>query len=133
MYNADEADGAGQDEGLWLPKTFLMSVDPPSAARQAAAHAAHTAVADAALGGGGADPEPAPRSYQPPAPPPPPQRQEAGGVGWYQIDGGGSVAFRASPVMEDRTPAVARPHELIYMARDVPCAHFPPFPLWVAP
>ena len=116
MYNADETgDGADQDEGLWLPKTFLMGVDPPSAARQAAAHAAHTAVADAALGG--ADP---PRSYQPPPPPPPPQRQESGGVGWYQIDGGGSVAFRASPVMEDRTPAVARPHELIYMARAVP-------------
>ena len=123
------------DEGLWLPKTYLIPVaDPPSDMQMERAHATHSALAEAAANGEstpGGRPQPPQPPPAPPAPPPrlPPRPRIAsprtsggahGGVGWYRVDDGGSVAFRKSPSMGDRTAAVANANDFIYMARSPP-------------
>ena len=114
------------DEGLWLPKTFLNPVAvPPSDLQMERAHAAHSAVAEAAATGHGTpggqqQPPPPPPSRNLPAPPPPRRPGSRSSVGWYRVDGAGSVAFRKTPLMSDRTVAVAEANELVYMARAPP-------------
>ena len=128
------------DEGLWLPLSFLVPLTvPPSDLQMERAHAEHTAVAEAAAGGTPPPPPPARASSRaerraadaaatPPPPPPPPARtpRSSGSttspdeVGWYRVDGGGSVAFRSAPSLNERTAAVAKANELIYMARTLP-------------
>eukprot|EP01043_Picozoa_sp_COSAG02_P043895 COSAG02_NODE_3863_length_6129_cov_2.692869_4_plen_726_part_00 len=120
------------DEGLWLPKTYLIPVAvPPSDMQMERAHATHSALAEAAENRE-STPEGRSQPPQPPSAPPPrlPPRPRAassgrsggarGGVGWYRVDDGGSVAFRKSPSIGDRTAAVANANDFVYMARSPP-------------
>jgi hypothetical protein len=52
-------------------------------------------------------------------PPPPSTAQSTAGEGvWYQVDGGGAVAFRSKPEKNARTKVVAEAHTLVYAVAD---------------
>ena len=69
-----------------------------------------------------------PHLERPPPPPPPlpPPASPVSRSGWYNVDDGGSVAFRSGPNMEARTTAIARPRDLVYAAREPE-----QFPSWI--
>eukprot|EP01043_Picozoa_sp_COSAG02_P018398 COSAG02_NODE_858_length_16456_cov_7.419698_13_plen_740_part_00 len=51
--------------------------------------------------------------------PPPSTAESTGGEGvWYQVDGGGAVAFRSKPEKNARTKVVAEAHTLVYAVPD---------------
>eukprot|EP01047_Picozoa_sp_COSAG01_P090453 COSAG01_NODE_22296_length_862_cov_0.782438_1_plen_218_part_01 len=81
------------EEGLWVPKSFLVPLDPEKLAAAKAAHKHKREQLAAAGPGGSAEP------------------------GWYRVDDDGSVVFRRSPVYDDRTSLLARERELIFIAR----------------
>ena len=61
---------------------------------------------------------PPPISNPPPPPPPVAGASSSQDGVWYQVDGGGAVAFRSKPEKNARTKVVAEAHTLVYAVHD---------------